>query len=215
MSNLTLALGRTTLADRIFSRRLATDLVLIAAGTALTAIAAQLIIPMWPVPITGQTLAVLLVGTALGPVRGALSMVLYLVLGVVGLPIFAAGHSGNIFGYTSGGFLIGFIFAAALVGWLAQRQWDHKVLRTIVSFVVGTVVMYAFGLPWLYAVLSGYPDSVMTQFFGTTNVLQATLTGGLYPFIVGDLVKALLAGVALPLTWMFVNRADAAANENS
>jgi biotin transport system substrate-specific component len=213
MSTLTLAIGRPTLADRIFSRRLATDLVLIAAGTGLTAIAAQLVIPMWPVPITGQTLAVLLVGTVLGPIRGALSMSLYLVLGLVGLPIFAEGHSGNIFGYTSGGFIVGFIFAAALVGWLAQREWDHKVLRTVISFVAGTVVMYAFGLPWLYAVLSTYPDAVMTKFFGTTDVLSATVSGGVLPFVLGDLVKALIAGVALPITWWFVRRSDDRASE--
>lgn len=208
MSTLSLALGRPTLADKLLSRSLATDAILVAAGAGLTAVAAQLVIPLWPVPITGQTFAVLLVGTALGPIRGALSMVLYAVLGIVGLPVFAAGHSGNLIGSTSGGFVIGFIFAAALVGWLAQRQWDHRIVGTFVSFVAGTAVMYAFGLPWLYAVLSTFPPATMTQFFGTTNLLQATVTGGLIPFVFGDLIKAVLAAALLPVTWKLVTRAD-------
>jgi biotin transport system substrate-specific component len=209
MSNLTLAVGRPVLADRIFSRRLATDLVLIAAGAGLTSIAAQLSIPLWPVPITGQTFAVLLVGTVLGSARGALSMALYLVLGLVGLPVFTNGGHGSLLALPSGGFIVGFIFAAALVGWLAQREWDHKVLRTVVSFAAGTVVMYAFGLPWLYAVLSGIPA------LAGADIMQATLTGGLYPFLIGDVLKALVAGAILPLTWKLVRSADAAAADRS
>jgi biotin transport system substrate-specific component len=208
MSTLTLALARPTLADRLLRRSLVTDVALVAAGTALTAAAAQLVIPLWPVPITGQTFAVLLVGTVLGPVRGAISMALYLVLGVVGLPVFAAGGHGSLLTSTSGGFVVGFIFAAALVGWLAQRSWDHRILGTFVSFAAGTAVMYAFGLPWLYTVLSTFPPATMTQFFGTTNVLQATLVGGLVPFLLGDLLKAVVAAGLLPLSWKLVNRAD-------
>jgi biotin transport system substrate-specific component len=211
MSTLTLAAGRPTLIDRLIARSLLTDIVLVAAGTGLTAIAAQLVIPIWPVPITGQTFAVLLVGTVLGPIRGALSMVLYLILGVVGLPIFAAGHHGSLLGYTSGGFVVGFIFAAILVGWLAQLKWDHKIVGTFVSFAAGTAVMYAFGLPWLYAVLSTFPSSTMTQFFGTTNVLQATVVAGIVPFLIGDLIKAVIAAAILPVSWKLVNRADSKA----
>ncbi len=209
MSSLTLAVGRPTLADRVFSRSLVTDLVLIAAGTALTAAMAQLVIPLWPVPITGQTFAVLFVGATLGAVRGALSMLLYLVLGVVGLPIFAAGDSGGLLGTTSGGFIVGFIAAAALTGWLAQQQWDRKVLRTFLSFAAGTVVIYLFGLPWLYAVLTTFPAELMTQYFGTTDVLQATISGGILPFLVGDTIKAVLAAALLPLAWFAIRRSDA------
>lgn len=214
MSNLSLAVGRPTLADRLFSRSLVTDLVLIAAGTALTSIAAQLTIPLWPVPITGQTFAVLLVGFTLGAVRGALSMVLYLILGVAGLPIFAAGGHGSLLTSTSGGFVVGFIFAAALTGWLAQREWDRKVVGTFLSFAAGTVVLYAFGLPWLYTVLSTFPPATMTRYFGTTDVLQATITGGVLPFLIGDTVKALLAAAVLPASWKLANRADKATTEN-
>lgn len=208
MSSLTLAYGQPTLADRVFSRRLVTDIVLVGAGAALVSLAAQLTIPLWPVPITGQTFAVLLVGATLGPLRAAISLALYAVIGVVGLPVFADGGSGSLWGSTSGGFVIGFIFAAPLVGWLAQRQWDHKVLKTFVAFAAGTVVIYAFGLPWLYAVLSTFPAAVMTEYFGTTDVLAATVNGGIVPFLVGDTIKALLAAAVLPLTWRLIANAD-------
>jgi biotin transport system substrate-specific component len=206
VSNLTLAFGRPTLADRIFSRRLALDIVLIALGAALTAIAAQVVVPLWPVPMTLQTFAVLLVGTTLGPVRGALSMGLYLVVGVVGLPVFAQAKSGSLFSLTSGGFIIGFILAAALVGWLAQREWDRKVVGTLVSFLAGTVVIYAVGLPWLYVSLSNLGSGVWQDLLGFDTVLGATFGAGILPFLVGDLLKALLAAALLPLAWRGVAR---------
>jgi biotin transport system substrate-specific component len=214
MSNLTLAIGRPTLVDRFFARSLATDVVLVAAGAALTAIAAQLVIPLWPVPITGQTFAVLLVGAALGATRGALSLALYLVLGVAGLPVFAAGGHGSLFGSTSGGFVVGFVFAAALTGWLAQRKWDHKVVGTFVAFAAGTLVMYAFGLPWLYTVLGTFPAATMNAYFGTTDVLKATVQGGILPFLLGDLLKALIAAAVLPLSWHLISRAEAGENQH-
>ena len=198
MSNITLAASRPVLADRIGSRTLATDVALIAAGAVLTAGAAQLVIPMWPVPITGQTFAVLFVGATLGSLRGALSMLLYVGLGVAGLPVFAEGGAGlaKLAGPT-GGYMIGFVLAAALVGWLAQKQWDRKVLGTIGAFLAGTAVIYAVGLPWLSVALGqlGYP-----------NDLSATLQAGLYPFIPGDLLKALAAGGLLPLVWKLSTR---------
>lgn len=193
MSNFTLAATRPVLADRLGTSSIVTDIAFIAAGAALTAGAAQIVIPMWPVPITGQTFAVLLVGTSLGALRGSLSMVLYIALGAMGLPVFAEGASGlaKIVGPT-GGYLLGFVLAAALTGWLAQLQWDRKVLKTILSFLLGTVVIYAIGLPWL----SAYLGTV-----GAPNDLGATLQVGLYPFIPGDIIKALVAGGLLPLIW--------------
>ena len=137
MSTLSIAYGRPTLADRIFSRSIVTDIILIAAGTALTSILAQIAIPLWPVPITGQTFAVLFVGATLGVTRAVLSMVLYLAIGLLGLPVFAPQANGcHITGLAAllgptGGYLIGFILAAAFVGWLAQREWDRKWLRTL------------------------------------------------------------------------------------
>lgn len=206
MSTLTLAHGRPTLADRVFSRSLASDLVLVAAGTAITTLAAQLVIPLWPVPITMQTFAVLLVGTALGPLRGALSMALYLLVGLAGLPVFADGTSGNLFALTSGGFIVGFVFAAPLVGWLAQREWDRKWFGTALSFLAGTVVMYAFGLPWLYASLDGYGAGVWQDTMGYSSLFEATIGAGMLPFLLGDLLKALLAGALIPLVWRSVSR---------
>lgn len=195
MTNIALTLGRPTLADRIFARSVVTDLVLIASGAALTAISAQLFIPLWPVPITMQTLAVLIVGSTLGATRGALSMVLYLVLGLVGLPVFSEASSGVavVFG-PSGGYIIGFVFAAALTGWLAQCNWDRKFLGAALSFFAGTVVIFVFGLIGLSLALS-------------LN-LEQTLAGGLYPFVIGGIVKAALAAAAIPGTWKLVSWID-------
>jgi biotin transport system substrate-specific component len=195
VSNFALTLARPTLADRIFARSAVTDLALIASGTALTALSAQLIIPMYPVPFTMQTFVVLIVGSTLGTTRGTLSMLLYAVLGLVGLPIFGGASSGAavLFG-ASGGYIIGFIFAAALTGWLAQSNWDKKFLGAAVSFVAGGVVIFAFGLMGLS----------MSLHLG----LQDTLAGGLYPFAITEVLKAALATALIPSTWKLVKWID-------
>jgi biotin transport system substrate-specific component len=204
--SLSLAPSRLVLADRVLPRSLATDAALVVGGAALTAGLAQLSIPMWPVPMTGQTFAVLLVGTVLGSLRGALSMALYLVAGVLGAPIFADHHSGSLFALPSGGFVIGFVAAAALVGWLAQREWDREVVGTIVSFAAGTVVMYAFGLPWLAVSLGNLGPAVWHGILGFDTLGAAVWGAGVAPFLVGDLVKAIAAGLLLPLAWKGVAR---------
>ncbi len=195
MTSLSLAIGRPTLADRLFARGVLMDIVLVAAGAALTAIAAQVQVPLWPVPITAQTLAVLLVGSSLGALRGTLSMVLYALLGMVGLPVFSDASSGMgvILGPT-GGYIVGFIFAAAFTGWIAQRSWDRRILRAILAFAGGTVVTFAIGLPWL-AVTLGLD-------------LQQTLQAGLYPFIVGGAVKTVIAAGVVTFGWRYVERED-------
>ena len=188
MSTLTLTLGRPTLADTVFSRSLATDITLVAAGAALTAVMAQIAVPLYPVPITGQTLAVLLVGATLGASRGAISMALYALLGFVGLPVFTEASSGiSVLAGTTGGYIIGFIFAAGFTGWLAQRDWDKKFLGAALSFLGGTVVTFAFGLTWLAIVTGG--------------TLEQVLAWGLYPFIIGGLIKAGIAAAIIPSTW--------------
>ena len=200
---LSLAVGSPTLADRIFTRRLATDVVLVAAGAAFVSLAAQLTIPMVPVPITGQTLAVLLVGASLGAVRGAIALTLYAVLGIVGVPVFSeATHGFAIVGGPTGGYIIGFIFAAALTGWLAQREWDHRILKALAAFGAGTLVTFAFGLPWLGFWLGAN---------GFDNDLNAVLQSGLYPFIVGGVIKAVLAAGFIRLAWFGVKRSEAKA----
>ena len=193
MSTIALAGRQPVLADRIFTRSLVTDLVLVAAGAAFTALLAQVTIPLWPVPITGQTLAVLLVGATLGMARGASSLALYAVLGLVGLPVFAPQDDGShltgllALSAPSFGYIVGFVFAAALVGWLSERTWDRKFFKALATFVGGTVIVFAFGLPWLAVV--------------TNASLAQTYQWGLEPFIVGGIVKAVIAALLLPAAW--------------
>ena len=187
---------RPTIVDRFIPKSLAADIALVVAGAALTALAAQVSIPMWPVPITGQTFAVLLTGAVLGLSRGTLSMALYVLLGAAGLPIFTAGKSGFVFGPTLG-YLVGFIAAAAVVGYFSTRQWDRKWFAVAVGFTLGNAVIYAFGLP----VLSAFLGSV-----GELNDLQSTLTLGLYPFFLGDAIKIALASILLPSAWVLAKK---------
>lgn len=197
MSTFTLAPSRPVLADRLFARSWATDIALVLGGAALTAGLAQLYVPMWPVPITGQTFAVLFVGTTLGALRGALSLLVYALVGAFGLPVFTEASSGwSVIAGPTGGYILGFILAAVVTGWLAQREWDRKVLGTLVSFLAGTAVIYAVGLPWL---------SVALGSFGLPNDLGATLSAGLIPFLVGDAVKIVLAAALLPTTWKLLS----------
>ena len=186
--------ARPTLIDRVVPRSMVTDVALIFAGAVLTAIAAQIAIPMWPVPITGQTFAVLLVGAVLGASRGALSMIAYFSLGAAGLPVFTGAVSGITFG-TTFGYLVGFIAAAAVVGWLSQLNWHKKVSGVLASFAIGNAVIYMFGLPWLAFALSN---------LGIASDAGAVIAAGLVPFLVGDAIKMALAAAALPLAWKYL-----------
>jgi biotin transport system substrate-specific component len=172
---------------------LVTDIVLVAAGAGLVALAAQIEIMLGftPVPISGQTFAVLLVGASYGPVLGASSLLLYFFVGLVGAPVYSGGDSGwTIVKGATGGYLVGFIVAALLTGWLAQRRWDRHFNSAVAAMLTGSVVIYAFGLPWL----------AHTADLGTLETLEA----GLYPFVVGDLLKLYLAGMLLPAAWKLV-----------
>lgn len=182
------AVRRTVLADRVIPRSLATDAVLVVLGAALTAVLAQVVVPLQPVPITGQTLAVLLVGGALGSLRGAISMALYALVGALGLPVFSeASHGlGVLFGAT-GGYIVGFVLAAALTGYLAERTWGKSFLGGLVSYFAGSVAVFAVGLPWLGFTL------------GLT--VEQTLAAGLYPFIIGGVIKAVIAAGVIRAGW--------------
>jgi biotin transport system substrate-specific component len=209
LSSATLAIGRPTIADTVFSRSLVTDIALVSAGAALVAVSAQVVVPLQPVPITGQTLAVLLVGVSLGALRGAISLSLYAVLGIVGLPVYSEASSGwNVIVGPTGGYIIGFVFAAALAGWLAQREWDRKVLWSLLAFLAASVVPFAFGLPWLAAFLGSV---------GAPNDLQSVLIAGFYPFIPGGIIKAVLGAAIISLGWALVRsnqkRKDSASAE--
>lgn len=168
---------------------------LILAGTLLIALAAQLkfYLPNNPIPVTGQTFAVLLVGGALGFRRGTASTVLYLLLGLVGLPVFAGGkHGVEIVLGTSGGYIVGFIVAAAIVGRLAELGWDRNIPGSVAAMVFGSLAIYAIGVPWL-AVVAGQP-------------IQWAVDNGLTPFLVGDALKVALAAGAFPVAWWIVGR---------
>lgn len=185
---------RTNLIDRVIPRSFVNDVALILSGAVLTAVAAQIAIPMWPVPITGQTFAVLLVGAVLGASRGAISMIAYFSMGAAGLPVFTGMVSGITFG-TTFGYLVGFIAAAAVVGWLAQLNWQKKVTGVLASFLIGNSVIYLFGLPWLAFALSN---------LNLASDLSAVVAAGLVPFLIGDAIKMVLAAAALPLAWKYL-----------
>ncbi len=162
--------------------RVARDAILIVGFSLLTALFAQIRIDLafTPVPITGQTLAVLLTGAALGSRRGAAAMLLYLVMGM-GLPFYAGGVSGFFWDLTSGGYIIGFVPAAFLVGWLCERGWDRQVW-IILAMLAGNVALY---VPGLIQLSYFVPDDKVFEY-------------GLYPFIVGDLIKLYIAALAVP-----------------
>lgn len=168
------------------------DVTLVAGGAALTGVAAQLAVPIpgSPVPVTGQTFAALLVGTALGARRGLLSMLLYAVIGMAGLPWFADGASGMAF--PTFGYVIGMTLAAAVVGGLARRGGDRKVARTAGTMAIGSAVVYAVGVPYL----------AVAAHMSLTEAVAAGLT----PFLFGDALKAALAMGALPGVWRFLQR---------
>jgi biotin transport system substrate-specific component len=189
--------SRPTLTTAVLPRSTwLTEAILLGAGALLVALSAQVSfhIPGTPVPISGQTFSVLLVGSAYGATRGFATIALYLAIGIVGLPVFASGSSGwsEVSGAT-GGYLVGMLVAAALVGFLAERKWDRTLSSAVSSMLTGNVVIYAFGLAWLYHEL---PHATFSS----------TLSAGLYPFIVGDMVKLYLAGAALPGAWALVKR---------
>src|SRR5919201_3563001 len=175
---------------------LLTDAVLVAAGAGLISACAQISIklPFTPVPVTGQTFAVLLVGASLGSVRGGASGLLYVLVGIAGAPVYADGHHGwAVITGASGGYLVSYPFVSALTGWLAERRWDRRFSSAVGAMLTGNVVIYLFGLPWLAVVLN-------------TN-LEKTLELGLYPFVPGDTFKLYLAALALPGAWKLVGAA--------
>ncbi|ARC56858.1 Biotin transporter BioY [Frondihabitans sp. 762G35] len=198
MTNTAAPALRPVLADRFVTRSLATDAALIAGGVAVMGVLAQVTVPLWPVPVTGQTLGVLLVGATLGARRGALSLLAYMLVGLVGLPIFADANGGfSSILLPSFGFVIGFVPAAFAIGWLSERAWDRHAARSLVGFFLASLIPFAIGLPWLAVALGnlGYP-----------NDFAAVMAAGFTPFIVGGLVKWLIAAGALPLAWRLTGR---------
>lgn len=175
------------------SRAALRPLILVGVGVAFLALLAQLRLQIGPVPITGQTLGVLVLGAAYGARLGVLTTGAYALLGLVGLPLFAGGGAG--FAYLlgpTGGYLVGFVAAAALLGVLADRGWDRTYVRAAVAMLAATLVIYLFGVGWLTVALGG-------------NVSTA-LAVGLAPFVAGDLIKLGVAMTLLPTAWRLLGK---------
>jgi biotin transport system substrate-specific component len=161
-------------------------------GSALVAVCAQVNVPMVPVPMTLQTLAVLTIGGAYGSRLGAATLALYALEGAVGLPVFAQFKAGPaILMGPTGGYIVGFIAAAGLVGFLAERGFDRNVVKMFAAMLLGAAVLYVPGLAWLSTFVGGFDKAVEY---------------GLTPFITGDLVKAALAALAFPAAWHLLSR---------
>ncbi|HEX9866451.1 MAG TPA: biotin transporter BioY [Acidimicrobiia bacterium] len=182
------------ISQRVLPRSRVASVVLVVAAAALTALAAQweILLPFTPVPITGQTFAVLLTGAALGSTLGASGQLLYVAGGALGLPIFSGGAAGWEAARAAGtaGYLIGFIIAAALVGFMAERRQDRQFPTMFTAFILGSFVIYVFGVVGL-----------MLSFDMSTS--QA-IAAGVVPFVLGDVIKAAAAGLLLPGAWKLV-----------
>ncbi len=177
--------------DRV--ERFLRAVLLAVVGSALLAVSAQIQVPMYPVPMTMQSFVVLVIGAAYGARLGGATVLLYLLEGAVGLPVFAGMKSGLVsLTGTTGGYLFGFFLAATLVGWLAERGWDRSLRRTVAMMVLGKLCIFVPGLTWL-ALLIGVDKAIM---------------GGLVPFLPGIVLKSALAIMALPGAWRLIGRRE-------
>ena len=175
---------------------------LILLGTLLVILATRVIVPADPVPFTGQTFAVLLVGGALGLRRGVLSLLLYLAIGIAGVPVFSEGRFGlgQLVGITDagivlgarGGYLVGFVLAAGLVGKLAEFGWDRRIAGAVAAMVLGNAVIYLVGVSWLMAATSMAPS--------------AAIEVGMIKFLAWDALKIAAAAALFPAAWLLVGR---------
>ena len=187
-----------TLADALWPRHAtARDILLAVAGTALLALSAKLQVPFWPVPMTMQTYVVLVLGMAYGWRLGMATIILYLLEGVAGLPVFAGTpRLGTGLAYIAGptgGYLIGFIAAAGVAGWLAERGWDRGFGLTFLGMTIAHALIFVGGLAWL------------SRLFG----LERALSVGLYPFLAATIAKTFLGVVTMPVAWRLMASATA------
>jgi len=189
-----------TLADFLVpirvGERLSTRLrhvALIAAGALFVVLCARIVIPTTPVPFTGQTFGVLVVGGALGFRRGLAALLLYVAIGAIGVPVYAQDKAGiAIIQGATGGYLIGFVVAAAVVGRLAELGWDRRIGGSLAAMAIGTAIIYAIGVPWLKAVSGApWPDAV---------------ANGMTKFLVWDAAKLAVAAGIFPAAWWLIGR---------
>ena len=176
------------------------DLALIVGGSLLIDLCAQvrILLPFGPVPVTGQTFAVLMTGALLGSRRGGLAVLAYLIEGLAGLPVFAFGGGAAALVGPTGGYLMGFLPAAYITGLLAERGWDRRIGKTMLAMVLGNAVLYTCGLFWLCCLMGAG---------------KRVLIVGLYPFVVGDLLKIVLAAILLPSGWKLLEYTNLAGKE--
>jgi biotin transport system substrate-specific component len=186
-----MTVAHITLADRFVPRTMVNNIALIFGGALVTALAAQIQIPMWPVPLTLQTFAVLLVGATLGAGRGAASLSVYLAMGAAGIPVFASARTltGAL---PTAGYIVGFVAAAALVGFLASKGFSRTPVKVALSFAAGSAVIYGFGVAGLMMILG--------------LSFEQAVAAGVIPFLIGDAVKAIAAAAMLPLAWKVLSK---------
>ena len=177
--------------DSTESKALLKELALVGGGVAMLGLLAQVVIPLVPVPITGQTLGVLVLGASYGSRRALITMIAYLLLGAAGLPLFAEAGSGTavLFGAT-GGYLIGMTAAAWLMGFFSEKKQDRKLTRVLAIFALGHTVIFACGLAWLAQLMSW----------------EQAIAVGFTPFIPGMIIKTLIASGVMPTAWRIVGK---------
>lgn len=184
----------TTLIARLWPaeghQRALRALVLVAIGSALMTLSAKVQVPFWPVPMTMQTYVALMLGAAYGMRLGAATVVVYLVQGAIGLPVFATGAGLAYLAGPTGGYLVGFAAGAAVTGWLADRGFGRDMVSALFMFLLGNVVVFALGLAWLSTLI------------GTEQAVSA----GLVPFLPGEAAKIALAVATLPIAWTALSR---------
>jgi biotin transport system substrate-specific component len=191
-----MSIATTTLRTAVIPRSTAlTNAGFVITGVAFLSLLAQIAIPVpgSPVPVTGQTLGVLLLATSYGATLGTTTFFTYLLVGALGAPVFANGGSGieRIVGAT-GGYLVGMLLTSALLGYLGGRRWDQKFKTALPAMLIGNVLTFGFGLLWLH------------QYTGKDWAW--TISAGFTPFIIGEILKIAIAGTSLPLIWQFVQR---------
>jgi biotin transport system substrate-specific component len=169
-------------------------------GSLFIALAAQIAIPMYPVPVTGQTLAILLIGMTYGSRMAASTVALYLLEGALGLPVFANGAAGALYMFgPTGGYLAGFLIAAVTLGFLAERGFGRTILSTAVAMLIGTATIYIFGVAWL-SMMIGFEKAVIH---------------GVMPFLYGDALKAVVAAGLMPMAWKAIKKLGNDSGDNA
>jgi len=191
-----MSIATTTLRTAVFPRStVLTNTAFVITGVAFLSLLAQIAIPVpgSPVPVTGQTLGVLLLATSYGATLGTTTFFTYLLIGALGAPVFANGGSGieRIVGAT-GGYLVGMLLTSALLGYLGGRKWDQKFRTALPAMLLGNALTFGLGLLWLH------------QYTGKDWAW--TISAGFTPFIIGEILKIAIAGTSLPLIWQFVQR---------